>query len=619
MTNSIGAMVGGDDTACRAMAACLGGVLDAVLVLVVLESEGTVLGQDGLSLVIAADGMVGSSTREYSIRSRASQDIRSRARNEAPTCQWSDSERPQSVRAVVQMMPQISCIADILNAVGVIAWLERDGRPVDIDAFRLRNNADWVIRAEDSADHVLAYAAGRCNAACRFCYLRGRPRQSPASSDYVVSSSELRTRIKYFNPELRRALFAVETAYQEPFSSPRFMEALQAVRQKTKGLIAITTNGLCVTASVVDELRRLGPIRISLSLNSISHTVRRHLMQDPDPSTAIEVPKLLAQAGIPFSGSLVGWPGVTDNDMLDTIAYLAENNAQVVTIKLPGHTRFFPKRQGSRYHRVAEWERCCGVVVQARKSLSMPVLPQPYQFFENVMYREKGRAVIEGIVARSAAASAGCLLGDVITSINGTPVLSRSHARDMIANAAKRKIHLSIERGSGSRELVMNCHEGALDADDALTWVGSPLDRTGLLLPGWLRLSYFVELAYLINLWRARHAVLATTELMMPSVRQELRRCAGLFATADLVPIVPKHRYWGGNIVVGALHVTGDFVAALEEYQKSKQRPDLFIVPSSPWDYGGEWKLDYAGRPYEDIERQTRVRTRLIKCDRIMD
>ncbi|MDD4859053.1 MAG: hypothetical protein PHR56_02485, partial [Dehalococcoidales bacterium] len=76
-------------------------------------------------------------------------------------------------------------------------------------------------------------------------------------------------------------------------------------------------------------------------------------------------------------------------------------------------------------------------------------------------------------------------------------------------------------------------------------------------------------------------------------------------------------RYFGGNIFMGDLLVVQDFIDAIAEYiERTGKRPDLVIIPSSPFNLSG-WGRDLTGRVYLDIQRHAGVPVELLPCETI--
>ena len=68
---------------------------------------------------------------------------------------------------------------------------------------------------------------------------------------------------------------------------------------------------------------------------------------------------------------------------------------------------------------------------------------------------------------------------------------------------------------------------------------------------------------------------------------------------------------------MGDLLVVEDFVDCITEYiVKKKCKPDLVVIPSSPFNLSG-WGRDLTGECYLNIERKTGIKTELLGCSTI--
>jgi nucleotide-binding universal stress UspA family protein len=70
---------------------------------------------------------------------------------------------------------------------------------------------------------------------------------------------------------------------------------------------------------------------------------------------------------------------------------------------------------------------------------------------------------------------------------------------------------------------------------------------------------------------------------------------------------------------MGDLMVVQDFIEAIEDFMEEENiRPDLVVIPSSPFNLSG-WGRDLTGRVYLDIERRSGCPVALVECDPIFD
>jgi hypothetical protein len=75
------------------------------------------------------------------------------------------------------------------------------------------------------------------------------------------------------------------------------------------------------------------------------------------------------------------------------------------------------------------------------------------------------------------------------------------------------------------------------------------------------------------------------------------------------------HNFWGGNIIVGDLHVVQDYVDHLKTLARAGYVPDLVIIPNS---FTDSWGQDLLCTSYQEIERKARVPVELLPVRRVM-
>jgi hypothetical protein len=69
---------------------------------------------------------------------------------------------------------------------------------------------------------------------------------------------------------------------------------------------------------------------------------------------------------------------------------------------------------------------------------------------------------------------------------------------------------------------------------------------------------------------------------------------------------------------MGDLLTVEDFVFAVNKFMERNIRPDLVVLPSSPFYLSGCGR-DLTGRVYLDIERSLNIPVALVECDPIFD
>lgn len=405
-----------------------------------------------------------------------------------------------------------------------------------------------------------------CNVRCVFCSHRQNP---PGVETYFLphqSLADIKERAGFLDPARKIVIGESVTRVMEgePFLNPEILPILNWLRRRfPRTTIALTTNGTRLTPEVVAELAVLKPLEVTLSLNSASERGRRLLMQDPRPEVALAAPELLAQAGIPFTGSLVAMPHVVGwEDVAGTVRYLAQAGAETVRVFLPGYTRLAPPELqlppgtwAELRRRVAEWQQ----------GLSVPLLLEPPGVKDL-------KAEVRGVLPGSPAGRAGLLTGLVIRRVGGRPVFSRVDAFRRL-------------QAAGDIEV-----EAAADGAGCLFSVRKKRgERSGLVFDWDLDPVAWEEFCRLVRRERAGRVVVATSELAAPLVAAALRR--ETLPGAVEVLAVPS-RFFGGNIACAGLLTAADFRAALEGVAC-----DLVVLPGIAFDERGR---DLIGVHYEE-------------------
>ena len=519
--------------------------------------------------------------------------------------------------------PRIEFIKKQLESLLRVVELEREGRVVEVDGFRLKNLKEWVVPSRCDPVEVFEYAASRCNCDCVFCYNKGNPPavalgnlRRPTGEEF----EEMRTRLDHFFPRAKQSLFSSLGEIYEAAMHPHFLEVLSLLRQRTEKPIRITTNGRTLSLDVISRLAELRPVYIYLSLNSASPQRRRRLMRDNNPRVAIDSLPRLKEAGIPYAVVIVPWPVDSISEMLDdlttTIAYADEHHCHLVEINLPGYSSHFSQQKLFDLEEV--WSETISRIRELRGKTVSPIVAMPTMYEENLYQKRKNLPRIIGLVRNSPAARSGLRMGDLILRIGGIPVLTRPQARDL----------LSILQGSENRvaNLAIEREDEAIEVELKLDDFSYPYSREtdnhlGIIFLGTgLRLSYLERLREIIDSYEAKHVLLLSSTLVRPTLEQCLAE-SHLFAESGLrLEIgVPGNNFFGGNVFMGDLLVVQDFIDFIREYVAEKgERPDLIVIPSSPFNLG-EWGRDLTGRVYLDIEREVGIPVELLQCATILD
>ena len=502
--------------------------------------------------------------------------------------------------------PRINLIKTELESLLQLIELEKDGKVVKVDGFRLKKPADWVIRIPNSAFLNIGSLSSVCRIACVFCSELGNKELPWSEKRNFLTTKEVRTRLKYYS-ELGKGIFPIWAPSFEPLENPNFIEILGMVRKRSPDeYFGIVTNGRLLTEPMIKELARLRPLSILISLNSADPERRRRLMMDLNPEVAINAVKLLEQYRIPFEGAIVPWPTLPLEDVGKTIRYLSEHNAYRIIINLPTWTKGMSETPLFDSNEV--WSSIVAYVDQLRAELLTPIVYGP-----NLYAEKNGIPRIIGTVKNSPGSRSGIKFGDIVKEVNGIPVLSQFEARYYLRKSAGKEVTLKIQRGRET--LLVNVPPTTEYEYPYTEIVERGIGIKGIVIPEGFHIVDLRKLERNINN-NAKRVLFLSAKILKPFFEEQLQRFYDL-GDLELFIEVPVHRFWGGNLIDGSLYMVDDFIAHIHEFiWKRGFRPDLAVIPSSSF-AGGGWGRDYLGKAYSEIERKTGVPVEILLTQQI--
>ncbi|MCP4755721.1 MAG: radical SAM protein [Proteobacteria bacterium] len=514
--------------------------------------------------------------------------------------------------------PRINYIRKILESLLKVVDLEAGGKKVAVDSFRLKNPDGWLAPGGGGGD-ILAHAASRCNLGCRFCYNVGAPSTlRPPPRDPDEEYDEIRERIKHYVPNGRLGLFSNMGSPAEALAHPRIMDILRELRLKTDEPLRIPTNGSTLTPETIRSLAAFKPVYLDVSLNSSSPARRGWLMRDPDPRIALNSLALLGKERVPYSVVIVPWPFPSVEDMLEdletTVLFAVDHDPTLIQISLPGYSKHVSEEVVFDTEQV--WSALKTRCLELRTRTDCPLVIRPGLYEEYTEVETLNEPDVVGVVRNSPVDRAGLRRGDRLRKINGLSVKSRFQARSLLTvlhGSGLSETSVSIQRDGVGLELEvdLSAFEYPYTPETAVH-LGAVFGSSGI--PGdWLE-----RLGEVVSVRGAKEVLLLTSSLVEPYLKYACRR-SGFPGLGELHIRVPRNTYFGGNIQMGDLLVVSDFIEAVEAFiDETKIRPDLVLVPSSPFDISG-WSRDLAGSCYLEIERSTGVPVALVECDPIFD
>lgn len=490
-----------------------------------------------------------------------------------------------------------------------------------INGFRIKNIQQWANFYSGSLKGNLgSFSGSHCQCHCEICYAQGNPLPNIAKNR--LSYHEAKTRIKYYSLKKRSGIFPKMNEEMEPFCNPNLVDILRVVRKKSpQEVFEITTNGCALTEETIKKLSKLKPIFIVLSLNSANPVIRKKVMNDPHPETAIKSVELLQKYTIPFLGSIVAWPSIPLQDIEATVAYLSAHQAVLIRILLPGYTRYHS--QSLAFNSEEHWQRVVRLYNKLLKSNDTIMHIQP-----SLYWKKDLTATIEGVFRNSPAFHAGLQREDKIIKINNERIITRGQAQATLnqlgTDKKQRSILVDVERNG--KRLHFKLTNKSQVTDDLYPY--KPVGYTsgifsttwpyGIFMTQTFLLHYILDLEHLTKQYHAKHVLLFSSVLLQPlfiEAMKIMRHHAPYLQKIDLRVTIAKHQFWGGNIMIADILLVQDFIHHLHTLINTQYRPDLIIIPSS---FTNLWGFDLSGHSYMEIEREFNIPVELIKCVRIM-
>ena len=123
-----------------------------------------------------------------------------------------------SINAFAREEPRVELIEDMLKSILSVVDLEFEGRPVQVDGFRLRDPKHWRTVPETSLQQNLGSFSTACNCKCTFCYEDGNPEGLFERQPRFVSLAEAETRQRHFHDG--KGVMRESKCFFEPLANP---------------------------------------------------------------------------------------------------------------------------------------------------------------------------------------------------------------------------------------------------------------------------------------------------------------------------------------------------------------------------------------------------------------
>jgi pyruvate-formate lyase-activating enzyme len=508
--------------------------------------------------------------------------------------------RDRELFAVVE--PRIRHLAREIRRLLALVEFEKDGRPVEIDGFRLRDLSRWRDNhAPGALDSIFPFS-GRCNSRCAFCSEFGVPF---AREESFMTEQEARTRLRHYSPETGVCLFGSTRPHMETFLHPRAIELLKMARHRDSAqLFCLTTNGSLLDEEMVERLTRLGPLMLKLSLNTVDEAQHRRLMGlGGRTSTALRAPQLLRRHGIPYIGSIVAWPTLSLDTLAETIRHLEHHEAYAIRVRLPIIHRWVREQPDCDLER--HWES----VAEFARSLScrVPLLVEPGVYSTPAIL-----PLVDGVILNSPADRAGLRAGDVVEAIDGRSVITRNESHAILEQCHQSSSTVELEVDRGGRKLRFQLTpqtEANYPYDPNLRFRGQAY---GVFHIVDFRLGYLLEVFDRIERYGAKKALLFSSPLVAPvfdMLTEKIPEFADVREAMTLYVETLTETVLGGNSHLLDGRFVEDFARAIRERLETDPDVDLILIPNA---FGSAWGTDLSGESYSRLEMEFGIPVELI-------
>ena len=486
--------------------------------------------------------------------------------------------------------PRIRHIAQQLEQLLSIVRLECDGRPVEVNGFRLKDLSQWLSYTNSTAMNALTPISAVCNSRCDFCFEENVPY---AREQSLMPLAEAQTRLKYFTLEDGRSLFPSSRNHMETFVHPRALEIIEMARRRQPDkLFWITTNGSHFTESMVSRLAALKPIIFKLSLNASDADANQRLMHTGRrTAVALDAPRLLQKYRIPFMGGVVAWPTLGLEEIVETVRYLESFQAYAIRIRLPLAHRWLkrPTNVNLDHH----WRGVAQLARELCRTTSVPLFVEPPIYWVNAILPE-----IDGVVQNSPAARAGLRAGDLIRTISDKPIRTRIESESVLDELHVRGVtefSIVVEREGHTIESLI--HEAPPGTDTYPYQAGYFYrgENFGIFHVEDFRLNHVQKILDLIEAHAAHDVILFSSKIVasiFETVVEAVPEFAQRIAKINLYLESVEENSFGGNYSVMDSRVVEDYARVIARRIDGDIHPDLILIPDA---FGSPWGTDVFG------------------------
>ena len=434
------------------------------------------------------------------------------------------------------------------------------------------NNLPSLIFNSIQQGNILPVTS-RCNLSCIFCSHRQNPSGIEVYPLPHRKPREIRESFKYLsrNEKIIIGESATKIIEGEPFCYHGIKETLQDLRTDfPETPFQITTNGTLLDEDTISLIKKLEPLELVVSLNTLDTDKRKEYLGDKFPQKIQDNIKRMGQAGIKFHGSVVALPHLWGwEDLKLTLKFLKENGAMTLRLFLPGFTRLAPSPL---IFDLSLWEELRLFVQELSSRLETPLLLEP-------PFLSDFKARIEGIIKNSPAQKAGLQKGDTILKVNHKRVRSRIGAFDL--TQGEKDPFLEVCRGESKEQVRI---------------IKKEKEAPGFVLYRDMDFLRAQELIQTLKRYETLEVLVLTSVLGFPLIKHLAETVSS--KRKNLAVKAVNNNFFGGSIMSAGLLVTGDFIDVMESLENQY---DLVIIPEEPFDIKGK---DLLGNSFLEIQEK---------------
>lgn len=413
----------------------------------------------------------------------------------------------------------------------------------------------------------------KCNVKCIFCSHNQNPPHIEVFRIEDLTPGKTDEIIDFLDPE--KPVVIGESATRiiegEPFCNKDLLTIISKIRNNFPStVIQITTNGLLLDENIIKKLSSLKPLKLHLSVNIISKTLREKIMSVKEKKDILFIFDLLNKYEIPFSGSIIALPHITGwENLSETIKILDEKGSEVIKLYWPSVTRYTKPELFINI----DLKDLKEFYKNVKSIIKTPILLEP-PLLDNL------KAITEGVLKNSPGNTAGIIAGDEIISINNHRPKCRVEAYKKV-NSLKNPV-LKIKR----KEEILT-----------VKILKEKNEKSGI--------TFLYDLDYHIienikkELIKTENPAVLTSDLAY-------KLLDWAFKKEKITPYLLKveNHLFGGTIGCTGLLTVEDILTTL----KGQKFSHVFL-PDSPFDERG---MDLTGKNYRAIEEATGCKTILL-------